>query len=392
MSLASPTNQSLALNWLLPAANLSGGTKSTRLLAEAMVRRGHDVRLIYPSLAKPWPSVRHPRVWVQRLRREMRAWGRQRHHLESSTARLMPIPRRPIPGELVPDADFAIASWWETRYWIEDWPASRGRPAYMVRGHELHGGDPARVAATYRMPGQKFVISRWLQRVMAEEYGDHGAVLTPNGVDRAQFDAPPRERSETPTVGMLSGHAPWKGSDVAFAAIRRAQRELPGLRAIAFGSQPPQRSADLPANFEFHLRPPQDEIPRLYRRCDCWLVSSTIEGFGMPGIEAAACRCPVVSTRCGGPEDYVEDGVNGYLVDVGDAEAMGARLIEVLTCPASRWRGMSEASHEISRRFDWDRSAEIMENTLVAILRGADGASERDGALNGARSDAAELR
>ena len=85
----------------------------------------------------------------------------------------------------------------------------------------------------------------------------------------------------------------------------------------------------------------------------------------MPGLEAAACHCPIVSTRCGGPEDYVEDGVSGFLVPVGDAVAMADAVCRVLKLPDDKWRTMSQASYNISKRFDWDRSAKILEDTLL---------------------------
>ena len=45
----------------------------------------------------------------------------------------------------------------------------------------------------------------------------------------------------------------------------------------------------------------------------------------VPGIEAMACHCPIVSTKCGGPADFVRDDDNGYLVEIGDAEEMVRR-------------------------------------------------------------------
>ena len=112
----------------------------------------------------------------------------------------------------------------------------------------------------------------------------------------------------------------------------------------------------------------QDVIPQLYRRADCWIVSSITEGFGMPGLESAACRCPVVSTRCGGPEDYVHDGSSGYLVPVGDAQEMARRIVDVVTQPDDAWRRMSEASYAVARTFNWPRSAEILEDALIAAV------------------------
>jgi len=360
--------RSLCINWIMPEANLSGGAKSNRLIAEAMVRRKHKVTIAFVALPRRWPKIWQLRRWLRRVRNEIAISGKRHHHLEYSTATLIPVMDRVILPEHVPDADFSIATWWETREWIEDWPEEKGLKAYFVRHHELHGGDPDRVAKTYRMKGVKFVIAKWLQRVMAEKYGDSDTVLVPNGVDWSQFDSKIRERASRPTVGMLYGTQEWKGAETAFDALRRIREKYSNLRVIAFGSSQILKAHNAPAWIEYHLRPQQDEIPRLYQQTDCWIVPSTTEGFGMPGLEAAACHCPIVSTQCGGPEDYVEDGISGFLVPVGDPVAMADAVINVLELPHDNWRDMSQASYEISKRFDWDRSAEILESALLDEL------------------------
>ena len=53
----------------------------------------------------------------------------------------------------------------------------------------------------------------------------------------------------------------------------------------------------------------------MYRSLDVFVLASHREGLALVGIEAMACGVPVVSTRCGGPEDYIKDGVTGYLSD-----------------------------------------------------------------------------
>ncbi|MBN8474881.1 glycosyltransferase family 4 protein [Sulfuritalea sp.] len=362
-----PTRK-LVVNWVLPGTSLAGGIKSNRLIAEAMVRLGHTVNIAYVALPRPWPKMWHVRRWLRRAKSEWDTRNHNSHHLERSTANLIPVNARRIEPEHLPDADVTIATWWETREWIEEWPTSKGIKAYFIRAHELHGGDPARVARTYRMPGLKFVIARWLKNLMAEKYGDSSAVLVPNGVDRSQFESESRDRAVVPTVGMLYGVATLKGAATAFNALRRLKDQFPELRAIAFGSQLPMPEHEPPIWLEYHLRPSQAEIPRLYQQADCWIVPSTTEGFGMPGIEAAACHCPIVSTRCGGPEDYVDDGVSGFLVPIGDAGAISDAVGRVLNLSGEKWRAMSQASYEISKRFDWDRSAGILQNELLRAL------------------------
>jgi glycosyltransferase involved in cell wall biosynthesis len=213
------------------------------------------------------------------------------------------------------------------------------------------------------------VISRWLQRLMAEEYGDQNTILVPNGVDKTQFDAPPRDKASVPTVGMLYSPRPLKGCATAFKALKMVQDKLPDLRVVAFGARAFDEKERIGLNIDFVQAPPQSMIPELYRSADCWIVSSTTEGFGMPGIEAAACRCPIVSTRCGGPEDYVIDGVSGYLVEVNNAEEMAQRIVAVLTLDNDAWRDMSEASYRKASEFDWNHSAKLMETGLLSVLK-----------------------
>ena len=203
-------------------------------------------------------------------------------------------------------------------------------------------------------------------------YGHSDCVRVPNGVDWNQFDSLPRDKQSVPTVGLLLGRGPVKGSEVALKAIELLQKEIPDVRVVAVSRDMLLSDWKLPDHFEFHYQPEQNLIPKIYQQSDCWIVSSVSEGFGMPGLEAAACHCPVVSTRCGGPDDYVREGVNGYLVDVGDAEAMAERVLRVLRLDNDSWKRLSAASHEVATEFDWDRSAEKLEKALYRWLEDRD--------------------
>ncbi len=354
----------LRVNWILARDSLAGGVKSNRLLAEALAARGHVVHVAYSALDKPWPPVWKPLAWARRLRRP-----RARGHLAGARVPLIPVRRPLVTHEDVPPADFQIASWWQVREALQGWPTRAGRPVYLIRHHELHGGEAERVRATYGLPGLKIVIARWLQRVMREEYGDPEARLVPNGIDWSIFDSCERRPDlEAPTVGMLYGIQDWKGARVAFEALALAQRELPALRVLAFGRVPLRPEPVPPKQLEYHLRPSPAQVAALARRCECWLLPSRLEGFGMPGLEAAASHCPVVSTRCGGPEDYVEHGRSGYLVAVDDPREMADALLRVLRQAPEDWAAMSRASYGIARGFTWERSAERLEEALWAAL------------------------
>ncbi len=369
----------LRVNLIQPRANMAGGVKSGRLIAEALARRGHEVNIVYPTKRRAWPKPWRVRRFARRLANDSRLWwevrirGRQRHHLEQSSANLLPVKGEVVRAEDVPDADVSIANFWRVREWMEDWSESKGIKALYIRGHFATPETAQRISATYRMGGLNIVHATWLKRLLAEQFDDPNGVLVPNGVDWSQFDSEPRRMSKVPRIGFMYDSSPRKGAKTILEAIRIGQRRIPSLEVVSFGSVPIARHHRRPQNFKFFFLPAQELIPKLYRQTDCWVVPSRAEGLPMPGLEAAACRCPVVATRCGGPEDYVEQGANGYLVPVGDPEAMADAILKVLTLDETRWKAMSEASYRIAKRFDWNRSAEILEDALLKAVREREG-------------------
>jgi glycosyltransferase involved in cell wall biosynthesis len=65
---------------------------------------------------------------------------------------------------------------------------------------------------------------------------------------------------------------------------------------------------------ESHGHIAEDQLPAFLRKLDVFIVPSWQEGLCIAALEAMACGCPVIATRCGGVEDFVVSGENGYLV------------------------------------------------------------------------------
>jgi glycosyltransferase involved in cell wall biosynthesis len=75
-----------------------------------------------------------------------------------------------------------------------------------------------------------------------------------------------------------------------------------------------------------HIGPPlkRVQMPEFLRSLDCFALTSQQEGLSQIAMEAMACGTGMVSTRCGGPEDFVVDGETGLLTGFEPAEVADA--------------------------------------------------------------------
>lgn len=96
-----------------------------------------------------------------------------------------------------------------------------------------------------------------------------------------------------------------------------------------------------------------------------YMMASNWEGLSNSLIEALAMGVPSVCTRClgGGAEAVIEDGVNGYLVDRDDHEAMAQRVVELLRDPVLRDSMSAEAS-KLAEELSLEKVGKKWEETL----------------------------
>jgi glycosyltransferase involved in cell wall biosynthesis len=72
----------------------------------------------------------------------------------------------------------------------------------------------------------------------------------------------------------------------------------------------------------------RDDIRTLASGCDLCVIPSDHETFGLPATEALCCGVPVVTTRCGGPESFILEGINGYTAEKGNSEDIASKIIK----------------------------------------------------------------
>ena len=111
---------------------------------------------------------------------------------------------------------------------------------------------------------------------------------------------------------------------------------------------------------------PIDDVPPWFKRILIYAFTSRNEGFGLTMLEAMSSGNALVAARAGAAERVVEEGVTGFLVPTGDADALAAAIEPLMRDPARAVRMGEAARQAVLARFSVDAEAE----KIVAVYRG----------------------
>jgi glycosyltransferase involved in cell wall biosynthesis len=232
------------------------------------------------------------------------------------------------------------------------------------------------------LPGIDLVapVSSFLKDAVTRYAGDRIGAMTvlPNVLDDEIFhpDGGPRDPNELLFVGLIRK---FKRLDVLLRALAEVREQRPNIRLRILSAKALNYAADrreIEALIdELGLRPALTIVERAdasavaeaMRRCSLVVVSSGKgrETFCSVAAEALACGTPLVTTRCGGPEEFVgpEDGV---MVEPDNPAALAAGILSALD--RRREFGETEISARITRRFGrraWRSEAMAIYDSLV---------------------------
>ncbi len=214
----------------------------------------------------------------------------------------------------------------------------------------------------FRNVDQFVVLSRYMQTLVRADQID--AVVVPNGIELLDDDkgGPPG-----PVVLYAGRLESFKGVDVLMRAVPQVRRAVPDVRVVIAGDGV-HRAALAALSAELgvadcveltgHLN--RDELAQRSRDARVGVMPSIWpEAFGKAGLEIASAGRPVVATDVGGIAEWMIDGHTGYLVEPGDHQALGDRLVTLLT-DDERWRAMSRQARRRAEEFSLTRHAERM--------------------------------
>jgi glycosyltransferase involved in cell wall biosynthesis len=111
------------------------------------------------------------------------------------------------------------------------------------------------------------------------------------------------------------------------------------------------------------------EMRDVLQTLDVFVLPSHQEGLCIAALEAMACGVPVVSTRCGGPEEFVVPGVTGSLVG-SDPREISEAVAAILTDRGLRAKLCASARQLVEDRYSSARADAIFTQAFKATFPG----------------------
>ena len=189
-----------------------------------------------------------------------------------------------------------------------------------------------------------------------------------NGHDASRFTVPAARDfrttygigSDDPLIGMVASLYPMKRhADLlrAFALVREKHPNAHLALAGDGGEEASLRRLASSLNIQRHVhflgRVP-DAIPIIQCFSVCVLCSAS-EGLSNAVIEYMGCAKPSVCTNVGGNPELIDDGQNGFLINVGDIKSLADRIVTLLRDPPLAARVGRHARRKIVEHFSLER-------------------------------------
>jgi glycosyltransferase involved in cell wall biosynthesis len=339
---------------VLPGRGFSGGVRCGVRMADELLHRGHDVRILYRRNNFSVKAI--ARFLYRRfINSEQKDWI-ARFNGEC-------VSFKNLTAKLAGDGDAVISVGPDCVEEMTNLPDKCGVKVFYVHGLTLRNPLLRQIAWSKKVT--KIAVSNYVRRELMNTGDDKVVAVVANGIDTSEY-FPDGSDVERMGVGTVYDPGVAKDSDAIISIFARLYELRPEIPLVCFGAWP--RPKELLSVVQYHCLPSVAQARRIYSRCSVWFCASRSEGFGMPLLEAMACGCAVVSRDCGGPRDFLRSGVNGIITSKDEPFEIATEILRIFDTPGLR-NMLADEGMKTARTMSWKSAAEQMEEALKRIVK-----------------------
>ncbi|HAG96661.1 MAG: hypothetical protein CMK83_07335 [Pseudomonadales bacterium] len=225
---------------------------------------------------------------------------------------------------------------------------------------------------SYRDAKRVFCMSQWTreQTLDSHDIEDDKAVAVgwgPIGINLLEEDLSAQRADKI--VLFVGNEFLRKGMDYLREAIPMVVDQVPDARFIVVGENADHYELEGHPNLELTgLISDVEALKNLYRTASVFVLPHRFERAGHVIIEAMTAGLPIVTSNQGGPPEVVKEGVNGFVMEIGDVNKLAESLITLLQNP-DLVRAFGESSKQIAADgYLWGNIADKMLDCIVGDL------------------------
>lgn len=168
-------------------------------------------------------------------------------------------------------------------------------------------------------------------------------------------------------VGRIT---PDKGFDIFLSAAIEIIKNTSNIHFIiagededkSYSSKLKQLAFDKKINNNFHFLGYRSDISEILITSNIFVLSSRHEGQSNALLEAMACQCAVIASRCSGVEEAITNNENGLLFDINNKTELIHNLTYLLKHPAEQERFAKAAKDSVKTHFQiQDKVSQLMQ-------------------------------
>jgi glycosyltransferase involved in cell wall biosynthesis len=181
--------------------------------------------------------------------------------------------------------------------------------------------------------------------------------------------------TDRPIVGIVGRLQRWKGMHVLIDAMSRVVTQVPDALCLIVGGVYPAEP-EYPSylcdqierlGLEGHVLMvgAQDNVPLWMKAMDIFVHASDREPFGIVVVEGLYLGKTVIATTPGGPEEIIQNGINGFFAGFGDSESLATRVVSILST-----HGFinPKIAHESSLKYGDEAFSERVISAIQAVV------------------------
>jgi glycosyltransferase involved in cell wall biosynthesis len=323
----------MKLAYLLEDSELSGGIRVALAQADALIARGHRVRIVTKGLPLTWRTSRAEWIYVDNFQ-EYDASG----------------------------DDFVVATFWTTVG--PAWNLAGKRAVHLCQGYEgaftAYQELKPQIDEAYRLAIPKLIVSQAVAPLLRQFTED---ITWIGQIVEDEFFRARVPRENEPMRILLSGpsQADMKGIHEGYGAAAHARWFHQKFDLIRVSPWAPSRDEPLDSVQEFHVALSTAEMTRLMHSCDVILAPNhREEGFGLPAAEALASGVAAVMTSIPAYLGFADPHDYALFAPEENAVELGEKLIELLSDFEMRQR-LRRRGREVAEQWRAPLVAERME-------------------------------